>query len=777
MKYTLRPYQEAAVKAGMDFFNSPLRENGIIVAPTGCHEKGYRIMMYDGTTKPVEDIVVGDVLMGNNCTPRHVLELHRGTDTMYRVSPIKGEPFVVNGGHILHLYKTCEGSSANESVSYTEISVNDYVMTNKTFKHTHKLHRAVCLDYPNCKKLYFDPYFIGLIIGDGYLCSQISITTMRDEVRDYIYDYAFSMGWGIRESRKENNKATSYYIRFCQSEGHHYQQCSTAKAELIRLNLYDKTAGDKFIPDDYLYASTEDRMLLLAGLLDTDSYYSEEHNSYEYCTKSHILALQIQQLCRSIGIYCGTPKEKIVNDTSYYRMTINGDSDRIPTKVFIRNGNERRQKKNVLVTGFSVESIGQGDYYGFTLDGNHLYLDWQFFVHHNSGKSVIVAELANRLNNDILVFQPSKEILEQNLAKMKTYTDDCSAYSASVGQKVVSKITFATIGSVKDRVEEFKHFKYVLVDECHLLSGEKGMYLNFLSMLNCKVLGLTATPFRLYGDNVWDPTVDNGKDANGKPLRKGAMRTINSRLIMLQNDPNKFFHRIIYIIQIQELLQRGYLAKLRYFDQRPTGWNDKRIYTNTSGNEFQASSVQWMMEQTDHLKHTISIVRRLLQPKDGKPRHGILVFMQFIEDAEELCANVADSAWISGETTRKNRERILKEFKEGKIKVLANVGVLTTGYDNPQLDTVVMARPTMSLSLFYQCVGRAIRPYPGKDAWIIDTVGNVSRFGEVGNLYLGHSRETNTDEMFGWVYNWQHRQHEWKQLTGVILNPQKTLQC
>jgi DNA repair protein RadD len=91
---------------------------------------------------------------------------------------------------------------------------------------------------------------------------------------------------------------------------------------------------------------------------------------------------------------------------------------------------------------------------------------------------------------------------------------------------------------------------------------------------------------------------------------------------------------------------------------------------------------------------------------------------------------------VSGTTPKGEREDILQRFKSGRIKVVANVGVLTTGFDFPALSTVLLARPTMSLALYYQMVGRAIRPYPGKDAWIVDLCGNYDRFGKVEDLEL-----------------------------------------
>ena len=115
-----------------------------------------------------------------------------------------------------------------------------------------------------------------------------------------------------------------------------------------------------------------------------------------------------------------------------------------------------------------------------------------------SGKSLIIADIAARLDGHTLVFQPSKEILEQNFKKLCSYGIlDCSIYSASFNSKEISRITFATIGSVKNHPELFTHFKNIIVDECHLVNPKEGMYKDFFDAVKCKVLGLTATPYRL----------------------------------------------------------------------------------------------------------------------------------------------------------------------------------------------------------------------------------------------------------------------------------------
>lgn len=340
------------------------------------------------------------------------------------------------------------------------------------------------------------------------------------------------------------------------------------------------------------------------------------------------------------------------------------------------------------------------------------------------GKSLIIADIAYRLDTDVLVFCPTAEILKQNYAKMKSYGVECSMYSASVGKKEISKVTFCTIGSVRNYAELFSHFKYVLVDEAHYVNSKKGMYKEFLRQLKCKVVGLTATPYRLETDVDMD-------------WKTRTFKSATSYLKMLTDFQRPIFKEIIYNIQIDELLSKGYLAELEYYYQPPFGWDEGGLRKNSTGTDYTDDSVKRMYDRTGFEYHLVNIVRRLLNPKSGIKRNGILVFTRFVKEAQMLANNVEGCSFISGDMTKANRERILKEFEDGKIKVLANANVLVVGYDRPDLDTVVLATPTLSLARYYQEVGRAIRPHPGKEAgWIVDLAGNIRRFGEVSDLRL-----------------------------------------
>lgn len=367
-----------------------------------------------------------------------------------------------------------------------------------------------------------------------------------------------------------------------------------------------------------------------------------------------------------------------------------------------------------------------------------------------SGKSLCIADVAHRLDGNVLVFQPSKEILEQNYAKLKSYgVEDCSIYSASFRKKEISRITFATIGSVKTHMEDFNHFRYIIVDECHTCNPEGGMYRKFFDCAKRKILGLTATPYRLYaslqyldweGKQVFRPKDEEKSQEFDQRIASRQIRMENKCILkFLTRMRPRIFHDLVYQVDISTLLQRGYLAKLRYFDL--SIMNHAALKRNSTGMDFDDDALKAQYDQCNLSTHLINIVHRLQHTKDGRPRKGILVFTRFIEESELLCEYVDGCAIITGSTPKRERERILKEFKDGKIKVVTNVGVLTTGFDYPELDTVVMARPTMSLALYYQIVGRAIRPHPDKEsAWIVDLCGNYKRFGRVEDLHLKQYR-------------------------------------
>lgn len=363
-----------------------------------------------------------------------------------------------------------------------------------------------------------------------------------------------------------------------------------------------------------------------------------------------------------------------------------------------------------------------------------------------AGKSLVIADIASKIDEPLLVLQPSKEILEQNHAKLMSYgVWDCSIYSASLNRKEINRITFATIGSVMAHLDDFNVFHKILIDECHLVNPRGGQYKEFIEAVDGRqVIGLTATPYRL-GQTIDPKTI-------GSPFPK-----YGSILKFLTRTRPRVFDSVLYYCQVKTLLERGYLARLRYFDMNRIDMDNVKL--NSTGADYDDKSLFKEFERVSFYEYTLSIINRVLHPKDGKRRNGILVFCRFVEDAERLADELCGFCEVvSGATPKKEREAILERFKSGETEVVANVGVLTTGFDFPALDTIILARPTMSLAIYYQTVGRAIRPYPGKDGWVIDLCGSVSKFGKVEDLWLDH------DERGGWIIT-----SNGKQLTNIIM--------
>ena len=339
-----------------------------------------------------------------------------------------------------------------------------------------------------------------------------------------------------------------------------------------------------------------------------------------------------------------------------------------------------------------------------------------------AGKSLIIADIAYKLDSPLLVFQPSKEILLQNYSKLQSYGYfDCSVFSASVGRKDISKVTFATIGSAFNKMEQFRHFKYIMIDECHEGVNPKGGQMkDFLNDVpGRQVIGLTATPYRLYNS-----------------LMKG------SELRFITRTNPRIFSSVLYYCQIGDLLAKGYLSEIEYFDvSKYISFDIGRVKTNSTGADYDDRSLQLEYERSGFLYDLENWTIRVLHPNDGTKRKGVLVFTKFVKEAgflvERLNAKGYKAALVTGDTKKNERDSILKEFKEGRIQVVANAQVLTTGFDYPELDTIILARPTKSLAMYYQMVGRCIRPHPSKKtAWVVDLCSSYKVFGKVSDLRI-----------------------------------------
>lgn len=335
-----------------------------------CHAKGTKILLHDGTIKAVEDIVVGDKLMGPDSTPRNVLKLSRGTGCLYEVRPVKGEPYKVTGNHVLPLKFNANGKETD-----VFISVEDFLTLPKWKRERLKQWR-IGTDFSS-KTLSLEPYFLGLWLGDGSKDDQ-RITNPDVEVLNYLENYAARLNLFFRQHSYTEKTANTYSL----STGRDRKRTNEVLDKLRLLNVIN----NKHIPLEYKISSRKDRLQLLAGLLDTDGYY--DGKCFEIITRYKELAEDILFICRSLGLaaYCGIKVATCQNNFigSYYRIHISGHLEEIPTLIQRKQPQVRQQIKSVLRTGITVTPVGIDSYYGFEVDKDSLYLLGDFTVTHNS---------------------------------------------------------------------------------------------------------------------------------------------------------------------------------------------------------------------------------------------------------------------------------------------------------------------------------------------------------------------------------------------------------
>lgn len=363
-----------------------LNQYVLMIGGTGCHAKGSKILMFDGSIKNVEDVEINDLLMGPDSQPRKVLSLARGKEAMAKITPIKGESFIVNRNHILSLVHTQHRDRIN-------ITVNDYLARHKTFKHCYKLERKA-VDFPEID-LPLDPWFLGAMLGDGQLGPTIQLTSQDYAIRSRAANIIEHLGLEIRTSQIEGNK--SFQDRYVKTSNKVRNQLRLIFEEL---GLWDVPCEYKFIPQIYKASHYEDRLAILAGLLDTDG--SLTCNGYDYISKSKRLAEDVCFVARSVGLAAYIKEVEKYSQLGtggiYYRVSMSGELSNLPMSLDYKKAKPRLQKKDVLVTGFKVELLPVDDFYGFALDKDHLYLTADFTVHHNTGKEQCSSGISKLIN-------------------------------------------------------------------------------------------------------------------------------------------------------------------------------------------------------------------------------------------------------------------------------------------------------------------------------------------------------------------------------------------
>lgn len=339
-----------------------------------------------------------------------------------------------------------------------------------------------------------------------------------------------------------------------------------------------------------------------------------------------------------------------------------------------------------------------------------------------AGKSVIVAMLAKTLHDlsggkRVLCLAPSAILTEQNHEKYLAIGEKASIYSASISKSLRHQVIFATPLTFKKVARRLGgEFAGVIVDECHGITDSIKQIIEDMrqSAPTLRVCGLSATPYRLQTGFIF------GVDPDGKALNESVAR-----------DP--YFHQCVYSIGARMLLDLGFLTPLRAGEINASKYETDGLKVQSNG-QFSAATVKAAFEGWG--RRTTAIVADVVaQTQDAT---GVMLFAATRQHAKEIMASLHpdNSALITGETPKGEREKTVKDFKSGKFLYLVSVGTLTTGFDAPNVSHIAILRATESVSLLQQIMGRGMRLFDGKTECVVfDYAGNFEKHCPDGDLY------------------------------------------
>lgn len=374
-----------------------------------CFGRGTLVRMADGRLKPVEEIHIGDKLMnitGNGYNT--VKEVHTGIDELYKVHQQKGMDYITNGAHILAMkqtrakqhkvaikgYKSAEKRKVemlpfDRNVVYN-FAVDDFRNQSLNFQKRYSGFKNTDIELPY-KPVPIDPYYIGAWLGDGCSSRCNEITNIDKEIVDWFFEFAKSLG----VEAKKIDKVTQRFLTSTYSNGAEWK---TEAIKSFVLNFRSlNILKNKHIPDEYIYNSKEVRLKILAGLIDTDGCVTGR-NTYCITQKNRHIIEGVLEICRLTGFYTnGIRETKAVmkrKDGSLYSTIVYGieinhnNFDELNKYIKLpRKRIEKNCNRDYFSTSISIQPIGKGEYFGFTLDNSPYFLLQDGTVVHNSSKT------------------------------------------------------------------------------------------------------------------------------------------------------------------------------------------------------------------------------------------------------------------------------------------------------------------------------------------------------------------------------------------------------
>lgn len=325
-----------------------------------------------------------------------------------------------------------------------------------------------------------------------------------------------------------------------------------------------------------------------------------------------------------------------------------------------------------------------------------------------AGKSLVIAELARIARGRVLVLAHVKELVEQNHSKFQSYGLEAGIYSAGLEQRDTDqKVIFGSIQSVARASDPFfENFSLLVIDECHRVAENSStQYAQVIAKMRAKnpqlaILGLTATPYRL--DSGW-------------------VYEYNYQGYICSTEP-RMFKKCIYELTLREMIEGEYLVPPVQLDAPVASYDFSSLKLQSGSNSYSMSEIEAILK--DQARITPVIIKNIVDM--SMYRRGVIIFTASVRHAAEILNYLpeGESALVVGDTSNEERDEIIRRFKCREIKFLVNVSVLTTGFDAPHVDLIAILRPTESVALYQQIVGRGLRLFPDKkDCLVLDYTG------------------------------------------------------
>ncbi|MGK0442080.1 MAG: DNA repair protein RadD [Pseudohongiellaceae bacterium] len=329
-----------------------------------------------------------------------------------------------------------------------------------------------------------------------------------------------------------------------------------------------------------------------------------------------------------------------------------------------------------------------------------------------AGKSLVIAELARLAKRRILVLAHVKELVEQNHSKYAHYGFKASIFAAGLNQKEAdTPVVFGSVQSVSRNLDAFNdHFSLVIIDECHRVSldsdSQYSCVINHLKGFNpqLKVLGLTATPYRLGSGWIYQ--------------QHGPENAV-------KNTERCVFKHCIFELPLRQMINEKFLTPVSQLDAPVALYDFEQLRPNEYQGYYQPSEADLNRVLKGAKRATTRIIAQIVE--QASDRKGVMIFAATVAHAREILTYLPSeySAIILGEMNSRARDSVINAFKAQQIKFLVNVSVLTTGFDAPHVDLIAILRPTESVGLYQQIIGRGLRLSPNKqNCLVLDYAGN-----------------------------------------------------